>query len=174
MYIQYFWCTIVTHFVNSTELFTEKSKVTFQDDRTTYHEVPEQTNGFHDTEPYDDNVEEYRDEDTYQDQDDTFREEREKFDEDQEQYQETDEQYQEEDSVFREEQERAEEDHTEYQPEQPKLTPKQRWHRAYNKIVMQLNVSTFFFITMDAAWIIYFFMLNCFYLGYNTILFIFM
>lgn len=103
--------------------------------------MPEETDGFHEAETYDDQVEEYRDDDTYQDQDDTFREEREKFDEDQEQFQETDEQYQEDDSVFREEQERAEEEVVDYQPEQPKLTPKQRWHRAYNKIVMQLNVS---------------------------------
>ena len=102
------------------------------------------TDGFHEAEPlYDDQVdEEYRD-DTYNDQDDTFRKDREKFD-DQEQFQESDEPYQEEDSVFREEQDRPQEDRLEFQPEQPKLTPKQRWHRAYNKIVMKLNVSTLF------------------------------
>ncbi|XP_075979594.1 protein unc-13 homolog A-like isoform X7 [Anticarsia gemmatalis] len=126
------------------EPITDKSKVTFQDERTTYHEVPDESDAFNEAEGYDDQVEEYRDDDdTYdmQDQEDTFREEREKFDEDQEQFQESDEQYPEEDSVFREsdEQERADEDTVEYQPEQPKLTPKQRWHRAYNKIVMQLN-----------------------------------
>lgn len=101
------------------------------------------TDGFHEAERlYDDNVEEYRDHhDTYQD--DTFREDREKFD-DQEPFQETDEPYHEEDGVFHEEQGRPEEDRLEFQPEQPKLTPKQRWHRAYNKIVMKLNVSTLF------------------------------
>lgn len=124
-----------------TEILTDKTKVTF-DDRTTYHEVPEEPDGFNESEQYDDNVEEYRD-DEFPDQDDTFREEREKFDS-QEQFQETDEQYQEEDSVFREEEERAEEERLDFQPEQPKLTAKQRWHRAYNKIVMQLNVSTLF------------------------------
>lgn len=31
--------------------------------------------------------------------------------------------------------------------ERPELSPKQRWHWAYNKIIMQLNVS-FFFINL--------------------------
>ncbi|KAF9812636.1 hypothetical protein SFRURICE_018066 [Spodoptera frugiperda] len=120
---------------NSTESLTDKSKVTFQDERTTYHEVPEETDGFQEAEPYDDQVEEYRDDVSYTDKNETFIEERDKFDRP-EHFQETDDTYpQSTDSGFREKQERAEE-----QPEQPKLTPRQRWHRAYNKIVMQLNV----------------------------------
>ncbi|XP_028166567.1 uncharacterized protein LOC114357243 [Ostrinia furnacalis] len=116
----------------------DKSKVKFQDDRTTYHEVPEQTNGFHE-EPYDDHPDEYQDErEPYHEQDETYHEEDEKFD-DQEQFNEGDEEYQQEDSVFNEEH-RDEEERIEFQPEQPKLTPKQWWHRAYNKVVMQLNL----------------------------------
>ncbi|XP_037292469.1 mediator of RNA polymerase II transcription subunit 1.1-like [Manduca sexta] len=114
------------------ETITEKSKVTFQDSRTTYHEVPEENDRFQTQESFDEHVDEYQD-DTYR-EDDTFHEQDEKFD-DQDQFQ-RDDQYQE-DSVFQE-QERHDEQ-AEFQPEQPKLTPKQRWHRAYNKIVMQLN-----------------------------------
>lgn len=48
-----------------------------------------------------------------------------------------------EEEVFPEEQrERERREEETLKKEQPKLTPKQRWHRAYNKIVMQLNVST--------------------------------
>lgn len=121
----------------------DKSKVTFQDERTTtkYHEVPEVPSAFQE-EPYDETVDEYQDErEPYHEQDETYQEEDEKF-EDQEQFNEGDEEYQQEDSVFNEEQ-REEEERIEFQPEQPKLTPKQWWHRAYNKVIMQLNVSTF-------------------------------
>lgn len=124
-----------------TESLIDKSKVKFQDERTTYHEVPEDTNEFQE-EPYDDQGDEYQDErEPYHEQDETYHEEDEKF-EDQEQFTEGEEEYPQEDNVFNEEQ-RAEEQRIEFQPEQPKLTPKQWWHRAYNKVVMQLNVSTF-------------------------------
>lgn len=123
------------------ESITDKSKVTFHDERTTYHEVPEENTFQESQERFDDHRDEYRD-DEYQDQDEAFREEDEKF-EDQEQFNEQDEQYQE-DSVFNEE-ERQPDDQLEFEPSQPKLTPKQRWHRAYNKVVMQLNVSLFLF-----------------------------
>lgn len=113
-----------------TETTTEKSKVSFQDERTTYHEVPDE-NSFHERQESFDQGVEFPDDEQFQDE--VYRDE--KFEE-QEQFPE-DEQYQEE---FPEE-ERKEQ--LEFEPEQPKLTPKQRWHRAYNKIVMQLNVSTF-------------------------------
>lgn len=120
--------------------------MTFQDERTTYHEVPEVSTTFREArESYDDQVDEYQDDtyndDTYRDQDDNFQGD--KY-EDQEQFQ-SDEQYPEEDSVFQEDQGRTQKEQLEFKPEQPKLTPKQRWHRAYNKIVMQLNVSPFLY-----------------------------
>ncbi|KAL4711010.1 hypothetical protein ACJJTC_017975, partial [Scirpophaga incertulas] len=115
----------------------DKSKVTFQNERSTYHEMPEEKNGFHESEHYDEHVDDYQDErEAYHDQHDTFHEDDDKF-EDQEHFNETDENYQE-DTVFNGGQ-RAEADRIEFQPEQPKLTPKQLWHRAYNKVVMQLN-----------------------------------
>ncbi|CAG4965731.1 unnamed protein product [Parnassius apollo] len=124
------------------ELINDKSKVTFQDDRTVYHEVPEEFDTFQESrDSFDEPISEYHDDhQSYHDQDDAYREESEKFD-DQEQYNETDEQYNEEDTVFQEEEERHKVEQLDFQPEQPKLTPKQRWHRAYNKIVMQLNKS---------------------------------
>lgn len=126
-----------------TESITDKSKVTFQDERTKYHEVPEDGDRLERQESFDDHVSDYPDEqeEPYNEQDERFQDE-EKF-EDQEAFNEADDQYQ--DEVFNEEQERQEEEPLDFQPEQPKLTPKQRWHRAYNKIVMQLNVSTFSF-----------------------------
>ncbi|CAH0399521.1 unnamed protein product [Chilo suppressalis] len=127
--------------ITQEDSITDKSKVKFQDDRTTYHEVPDQTNGFHESEHYDEHADEYRDEREPFHEQETFHEEDEKFD-DQEQFNEADDQYHDEDNVFHDEQ-RAEEDRIEFQPEQPKLTPKQWWHRAYNKVVMQLNVSNF-------------------------------
>ncbi|CAH4021623.1 unnamed protein product [Pieris brassicae] len=103
---------------------SDKSKVTFQDERTTYHEVPDET-AFHERQESFDQGGEFQDDEQFQD--DEYRDE--KFEEqEQEQYQEE----------FPEE-ERKEE--LEFEPEQPKLTPKQRWHRAYNKIVMQLNIA---------------------------------
>lgn len=110
--------------------------MTFQVERPKYHEVPEESETFQEDEPYDEQGTDYQDDQTY-DQNETFQEE-EKFEGD-EQFNEADEQYQ--DSVFQEA-DRIEEP-LDFQPKQPKLTPKQRWHRAYNKIVMQLNVSTF-------------------------------
>ncbi|KAJ0175208.1 hypothetical protein K1T71_009349 [Dendrolimus kikuchii] len=124
------------------ESITEKSKVTFQDERTTYHEVPEVSEPFRNArESFDEQTDEYQDDtyhdDTYRDQDDNFQGD--KY-EDQEQFQ-SDEQYQEEDSVFQEDQGRIQKEQVDFKPEQPKLTPRQRWHRAYNKIIMQLNLS---------------------------------
>lgn len=119
----------------------DKSKVTFQEERTTYHEVPEEGDRFERQESFDQDVEYPDDQEQYPD--DTFRE-GDKFT-DQERFDESDEQYPE-DGVFNEEQERHEEEPMNFHPEQPKLTPKQRWHRAYNKIIMQLNVSHYSFI----------------------------
>lgn len=103
--------------------------MSYKEDRTTtYHEVPEENEEV--PEAYDDA--EYRS-DTYQDQ--NFRED-EKFEEL------ADEHYNEEE-VFQEEESN---EIQKFVPEQPKLTPRQRWHRAYNKIVMQLNVSTLLII----------------------------
>ncbi|XP_026326093.1 protein unc-13 homolog A isoform X4 [Hyposmocoma kahamanoa] len=116
------------------ESVTDKSKVSFQVDRTTYHEVPEESDTFHEDQRYDEHGNEYRDDQAY-DQNEEFQEDQEKFEGD-EQFNETDEQYQ--DGEFRE-RERKVQDQLEFEPEQPKLTPKQRWHRAYNKIVMQMN-----------------------------------
>ncbi|XP_045501417.1 myb-like protein K [Colias croceus] len=104
----------------------EKSKVTFQDERTTYHEVPDE-NTFERQESFDEQGTEFQDDEQFQDE--AYRDE--KFEES-EQFQEPEEQYQEE---FPEERQ----DEVVFEPEQPKLTPRQRWHRAYNKIVMQLN-----------------------------------
>ncbi|XP_052742482.1 protein unc-13 homolog B isoform X5 [Bicyclus anynana] len=116
------------------ESLADKSKVSFHEERTTYHEVPDEQDRFERQESFDQDAE-YQDD---QDQDETFRDDQ-KF-QDQERFDENDEQYPE-DSVFNEEQDRQEEQ-MDFQPEQPKLTPKQRWHRAYNKIVMQLNNGT--------------------------------
>lgn len=123
--------------------------MTFKEDRTKYHEVPEENEEI--PEAYDDA--EYRS-DTYQDE--SFRED-DKFEEL------MDDQYNEEE-VFQEE-ERNE--IVEFQPEQPKLTPRQRWHRAYNKIVMQLNVSTLLSIGDEIRFIFNFTreLMLCFYLG---------
>ncbi|XP_069360214.1 protein unc-13 homolog B isoform X6 [Maniola hyperantus] len=107
------------------EPITDKSKVKF-------HEVPDEQDRFERQESFDQDND-YQDD---QDQDETFRED-EKF-QDQERF---DEQYPE-DSVFNQEPNRHDEEQMVFQPEQPKLTPKQRWHRAYNKIVMQLNNGT--------------------------------
>nr|XP_026493391.1 myb-like protein K [Vanessa tameamea] len=118
------------------EQMQDKSKVTFQEEHPTYHEVPED-DGFQRQESFDQDAEYPEDQEQYPDE--TFTED--KFT-DQERFDEADEQYNE-DSVFNEEEQRHEEEQLEqmeFQPEQPKLTPKQRWHRAYNKIVMQLNV----------------------------------
>lgn len=122
-----------------TEQAMDKSKVTFQEERPTYHEVPEEGDRFERQESFDQDVGYPDDQEPYQD--DAFRED-DKFT-DQERFDESEEQYPE-DSVFNEEQERQQEiEQMNFHPEQPKLTPKQRWHRAYNKIVMQLNVSNF-------------------------------
>lgn len=108
-----------------------------------FHEVPEGTPEFQE-DTYDEQQDEFRDErEPYQEEEEEFRDD-EKFQGD-EQFNEGDEQYQEEE-VFQEGEEEPQE--KEFKKEQPKLTPKQRWHRAYNKIVMQLNVSTLF----DYAW----------------------
>lgn len=123
-----------------TESITDKTKVSFQVDRTTYHEVPEESDTFNEDQRYDEHGNEYRDDQAY-DQNEEFQEDQEKFEGD-EQYNDTDEQYQ--DGDFRE-RERKVQDQLEFEPEQPKLTPKQRWHRAYNKIVMQMNVSHFYY-----------------------------
>ncbi|KPJ15782.1 Phorbol ester/diacylglycerol-binding protein unc-13 [Papilio machaon] len=121
------------------EAISDKSKVTFQDERTTYHEVPEEFDTFQTSrDSFDDHGSEYQDEEqSFHDRDDAFREEPEKFEE--EQFNEVDEAYNEDDTVFQEDEEREKAEQLDFQPEQPKLTPKQRWHRAYNKIVMQLN-----------------------------------
>ncbi|XP_041981015.1 uncharacterized protein LOC121734469 [Aricia agestis] len=108
----------------------DKSKVGFKEERQKYHEVPEEQDRLEPRESFDEPATEYQDEE----QDERFEDD--KFD--QEGFNEADEQYQD-DSVFNEEQGRADEEPLDFQPEQPKLTPKQRWHRAYNKIVMQLN-----------------------------------
>lgn len=113
----------------------DKSKVSFQDKHPTYHEVPED-DGFQRHESFDQDVEYPDDQEQYP---------QDKF-QDQERFDESDEQYPE-DSVFNEEEQRHEQEQMDFQPEQPKLTPKQRWHRAYNKIVMQLNVSDLFITT---------------------------
>ncbi|XP_028037254.1 putative uncharacterized protein DDB_G0291608 [Bombyx mandarina] len=122
---------------------TEKSKVTFQDERTTYHEVAEDTSSFRGRqESFDDQGDDYQDEDAYHE--DEFQDEHEKFD-DQDQFR-RDGQYNEEDGVFQEPERRDE------KAEQPKFTARQRWHRAYNKIVMQLNVSHFSILTMNSEY----------------------
>lgn len=109
-------------------------------DRTTYHEVPEESDTFNEDQTYDEHGNKYRDDQVYDDQQEEFQEDQEKFEGD-EQFNETDE-YQ--DGEFHE-RERKVQDELEFEPEQPKLTPKQRWHRAYNKIVMQMNVSHFYY-----------------------------
>ncbi|VVD02708.1 unnamed protein product, partial [Leptidea sinapis] len=106
------------------ESSSEKTKVTFKEDRTKYHEVPDE-NTFQAQESFDENGSEFHDDQQFTDDD--YRDE--KFEEP-EQFDESQEQYQDEERV---------EDVMEFEPKQPKLTPKQRWHRAYNKIVMQLN-----------------------------------
>ncbi|XP_063383199.1 protein unc-13 homolog B isoform X7 [Cydia fagiglandana] len=116
------------------ELIADKAKVKFQEERPTFHEVPEEPEQFERRESYANREEEDRE--SFH-EDEPFSEEQEKFD-DQEQFNEGDEQYNE-DEVFQDDQDTHEEEQLEFQPEQPKLTPKQRWHRAYNKIVMQLN-----------------------------------
>ncbi|XP_073960325.1 unc-13 isoform X6 [Choristoneura fumiferana] len=122
------------------ELITDKSKVKFQEERTKFHEVPEEQDTFHDRREsfVEQDSEFHEDRESFHDQDEQFSEEQEKFD-DQEQFNEADEQYNEDDNVFQDDQDRQEEEPLDFQPEQPKLTPKQRWHRAYNKVVMQLN-----------------------------------
>ncbi|CAG9566237.1 unnamed protein product [Danaus chrysippus] len=112
----------------------DKSKVTFHEERTTYHEVPDEQDRFERQESFDQDTEFPDDQDQYQDE--TFRDD-EKFVEE-ERFNEADDQYPE-DSVFNEDQERQEDEPLDFQPEQPKLTAKQRWHRAYNKIVMNVS-----------------------------------
>lgn len=117
-----------------TDSIADKSKVSFHEERPKFHEMPDEQDRFERQESFDQDND-YPDD---QDQDQPFRDE--KF-QDQKRFDEADDQYAE-DSVFNEEQDRHDQEQLDFQPEQPKLTPKQRWHRAYNKIVMQLNVST--------------------------------
>ncbi|GBP55131.1 hypothetical protein EVAR_38011_1 [Eumeta japonica] len=113
---------------------------TQEDERTTYDEVPDERKRFDDIqESFDEQQDNYQDDvSTYHQEDDRFHED-EKFE--QEQFEKQEERYREEDAVFEESQDRRKEEHVTFQEGQPKLTPKQRWHRAYNKIVMQLNKS---------------------------------
>lgn len=117
--------------------------------------MPDEPETFNEHPRYDEQGNEYQDDQTY-----TQNEKFEEAEETDEQFNEADEQYQ--DSVFKEA-ERREEEQLEFHPEQPKLTPKQRWHRAYNKIVMQLNVSTLFYMTMETE-IMYLVLKKCFLL----------
>ncbi|KAJ2949653.1 hypothetical protein O0L34_g15578 [Tuta absoluta] len=119
------------------ELPADKSKVSFQVDRTTFHEVPEEESYPEEDQPYDDQGPDYVDEQQYD-----GLQKQETFDQDEQQFTETDEQYQDE--------KRQAEEAIEFKPEQPKLTPKQRWHRAYNMIVNQLNVSLLTFPMLQA------------------------
>lgn len=126
------------------ESLIDKTKVTFKEDRTTYHEVPETTDTYRD-ESFDEPQDDFPASD---EREDNYTRDQEKYD-DQEQFNESEEQYHDE-NEFEKEQKRKLERKQEFKEEQPKLTPKQRWHRAYNKIVMQLNVSTFLILSLKA------------------------